>query len=413
MSLKSTAKKILGPNGVERLRACRQSGKYAKALLMRNAHFIETDRPYRIYGQAGKHVFFGYYDLQQFNARHDLLLAHVVDEKAVACVDPAEICVIERESGNIRKIAQTYAWCWQQGSRLRWHPFEEAALLFNTVRDNEYRMEFWNADTGKKTGEWPFACYDIDPDFTYGLSLNFSRLQRLRPGYGYSALPDPTEGEAAPATDGIFRCDLAAGSRELIVSLHDLAARCEDMQGRDQHYINHISIAPNGKRFLFFHLWTKSAASPWKVELYVAAPDGSGLRRLEGSGEKISHYCWKNDTILLTTTSDGVYAEYDTETGKKTVLPVPQLCHNGHPTYFADQTTIVTDTYPLGKERQHLFLIGRDGAGYREIANLFSDPRLYGEKRCDLHPRLSTDERLLTIDTTCFDRRRCILEFDL
>ena len=41
----------------------------------------------------------------------------------------AQLCWVEEDTGIFHPIAETRAWCWQQGCRLRWHP-----VLPDTVR---------------------------------------------------------------------------------------------------------------------------------------------------------------------------------------------------------------------------------------------------------------------------------------
>lgn len=413
MAIKEAVKIILGKNGTMLYRTVNQRRKYVASVLRRNKGVIASDKPYRVYQEDGKHLFFGYYDLQQMNAKQDKLLAHRLPQHADASRDAIEIGWLDHITGHFHQIAESRAWCWQQGSRLRWHSWSENCILFNSLQNNEYCTEQWDIVSGKRQELFPCAFYDITSDFAYGLSLNFSRLQRLRPGYGYSTLPDHTCGDNAPEMDGIFRYDLISGERIQLVSLRQLATASEDAAAQYQHYINHICVAPDGKHFMFLHLWTKAAGLPWKVELYSVSMNGDELKRLEGTQNPISHYCWKDERTLLTTTCSGVYAEYDIITGKRTVLAYPELRKDGHPTYFANKNTILADTYPLKRCMQHLFKIDRDGADYHEIASIYSDPRLFEEKRCDLHPRLTPDGRYVTVDSTFSLQCRSVVEWTL
>ena len=48
-------------------------------------------------------------------------------------------------------------------------------------------------------------------DGSFILSLDFSRLHRLRPGYGYSNLPDETKDELCPNKGCIWKVNVATG----------------------------------------------------------------------------------------------------------------------------------------------------------------------------------------------------------
>ena len=72
----------------------------------------------------------------------------------------------------------------------------------------------------------------------------------------------------------------------------------------------------------------------------------------------------------------------------------------------------ISDTYPQKNDFQTLFFASLKDDHYKECARIYSDPRLFGERRCDLHPRISKDGTLITIDSTMIGRR-CVIEIDL
>ncbi|MBP3664859.1 MAG: hypothetical protein J6J03_06840, partial [Tyzzerella sp.] len=346
------------------------------------------------------------YDLCQYIPRGDKILAHVVKQNASPQIDDAMIVWFDAENGEMHEIEKTGAWCWQQGSRLRWHPKEQDTILFNDLDHGEYVTKKVNLINGiaERVSR---ALYDVDTEFKYGLALNFSRLQRLRPGYGYSRIGEKNADIAAPADDGVFRVDMHSGDEVLLFSLKDLA---KDVSAEGFHYINHLSISPSGKRFTFFHLWTLGAKQSWKMRFYVANADGSGLTLLDDE-YIISHYCWVNDRQMIVTDTKGKYIWIDTVSGEKKVIVSEHLNKDGHPSWM--NRGFLTDTYPQGKKSmQHVFRMNESGSEYLGILKVFSDPRRYGEKRCDLHPRVTSDGKV-TIDTTALGGVRSILAFKL
>lgn len=411
MHIKNQIKKIIGAKGVTFLKTVNQEKKYITSMALHTSGCINTEFPYRVYEKENSHLFFGYYDLQQFNVKQDKLLAHAVPINKDACKVPIDICWIDRVSGSIHTIAQSKAWCWQQETRLRWLPGENDYVMFNDVGESNYCAKIYDIEHNSCKCVLPCALYDVTPDLKKGLSINFSRLQRLRPGYGYSSLPDKTESIAAPSDDGIFLLDIESQRRTLIISLKQLADEVS-VSADMQHYINHVSISPDGTKFMFFHLWTKNSNEQWKNRLCVADIDGNNLRCLETEG-LVSHYCWKNNDEILITWSKGGYFIYNIKTGERKHYDHPTLQQNGHPSYFRDRDLFVTDTYPQEKSMQQLFMDNASGDGYKKIASLYSDPRLFDEKRCDLHPRLSRDESAVTVDSTFKSKKRSIIEFKL
>lgn len=368
----------------------------------------------RTFSIPGHHLFFGYYDLQQIRPDLSRMLVHKVLRGATPVSDPAGIGWIDLGDGSYQELATTRAWCWQQGSRLRWADGDSTRILFNDVEGDTYCTRILDAATPASTPRTvPHALYDVTRDLRSGLSCNFSRLQRLRPGYGYLVLPDRTEGRNAPNDDGVFHVDLGTGERRLLHSLESLA-RPVDPDLEHEHYVNHISIAPGGGRFLFFHVWNCDRFHGWMTRLMVSNMDGSDLRCLEDC-DLVSHYAWRGDETILITgfgARKGFYRLYDWSTGKKTPIDDPRLARDGHPT-FVDDDRFVSDTYPDGKARQQLFLHDLRSSSRTVLADLHSDPFSHSEQRCDLHPRFHPTSGQATIDTTCQHRLRQVMLFDL
>lgn len=370
---------------------------FHKRIICRNSNTLYTK-----FEQSGKHVFFGYYDIQQLDDREEKLLVHVVPSRAVACKDCAEIGYYDVSSRKYFPLAKTIAWCWQQGARLRWYPLNNDRILYNDVEQGEYVTRVFDLVQNRVVSTICTALYDIDATASFGLSINFSRLQRLRPGYGYSTLPDKTHDQSAPEDDGIFYVDLKSNTKKLIVSLADLAASVTDTNA-DQHYINHISISPDGKRFIFFHIWTLNEDTHWKTRLYIYELSTEKLKLLE-KVDRVSHYNWIDSNTLMTTCYDdekkAYYCTYNVSSGDKTMLNSQCLRKDGHPTALMDRESFISDTYPLGHDMQILFKYSFIEDKKKDILMIYSDARMFEEKRCDLHPRVSRSEKYISIDTT-------------
>lgn len=405
MNLKKQAKKILGRQLASSLSHVAQAVKAKKNELAGRVGKMEMDSPGELYVLPGKNVFFGYYDLPQCNVSGDKLLAHVT---GASTGEPAQIVWFPRGSSVPHPIASTKAWCWQQGARLRWHPLESDTVLYNDVADGRYVTMKAKLD-GATPSVLCRALYDIDAKAEHGLALNFARLQRLRPGYGYSYLPDETKGVDAPSNDGLFLVDLKRGTETLLFSLAHLS---ELAGGKGIHYLNHLSISPNGKRFTFFHIWTQGDPEDFSLRFYSCDIDGRRLKCLETN--RVSHYCWLDSENMLATVNYGNrkadYLIYNTVTGDKRKVAAPELVQDGHPSPVSGG--FVSDTYAQKDSTQSVFRIGLDGKNYRRLLRVYSDPRCSGERRCDLHPRVTKTGRIV-VDTTLNGKYRGMLAFEL
>lgn len=414
MGIKNLLKDHLSPQQMTMIKKPVMYARYCKSILKHtygtrkeNENLVDS---VKTYSMPGKHVFFGYYDLQQFDKKQKRLLVHVLDaKKCTPAKDSVDLMYIDCATGKFMPITSTRAWSWQQGSRLRWHPTKENCVLFNAVEDDHYSTAVWNIESGKKEAVYPMAFYDITPDMKYGLNVNYDRLQRLRPGYGYSCFKDNTSGMNVPENEGIVRYNIETGESKLLISLKELAGRVTTSNDVE-HYINHISVSPSGEKFLFFHLWSSTHTAKWDMRLYVANIETGELTCVEDD-YVISHYCWRDDNELVTTTGPKngetpKYIKYDLSDKLFKIQRGEWLNRDGHPSYIYGTGNYISDTYPISCMQ---YVFKEEGTEGTEILRVYSDPRLFEEKRCDLHPRLTPDNKFITVDSTYKNRLRHVV----
>lgn len=420
--VKSMLKSVLGAGAVKTLKNLRSNVWYAKSVVTGyNEKCVKNDsiiKQMKVFSIEDRHVFFGYYDIPQVNKDKTKMLVDTVAVNANEGQDSARIEIIDINTGKFRILTETNAWCWQQGSRLRWHPTQNDCIVFNNSDGSTYSCEIWNISDAKKVKEIPYALYDVDSKFEHGITLNFTRLQYFRPGYGYSNVKDASLNDKIPQNDGVFLVDLNSGAGRLLISLEQLASTVPNAE-KYYHYINHLSFSKSGKRFMFFHVWTSGVGMDWKLRLYVANADGSDLRYIE-TDETYSHYSWKDDTeLLLAAMGEGntyVYSIYNADTNSCKHIKSEHLKKDGHPSWVMGTDCFVTDISDLTRTKncmQSLYTIRRDGNGYKELLSIYSCPTLTGDRRCDLHPRVTPDGQMISMDSTCYAKRRSAILIDL
>jgi Tol biopolymer transport system component len=340
------------------------------------------------------HTFFGYYDKTPFSLDNSSVLAIVTPNKnrPLNIGDIATVGYFNFYAGekcNFNPVGETLTWCWQQGCRLQWFPKNENELvIYNKIVKQSYGSVVQNIHTKEIIREYSTPIYDIDKKGEWGLTLNFSRLQRLRPGYGYMVFPDKTEKDFSPKDDGIWLMDVSSGKKRLIISL-DYLSKLDPVPSMEkaEHYINHIAFNPSGDRFMFFHLWKKD--NKRFNRLITADLDGRNLYILSNEGI-VSHYTWKSDNELLVYSAEKVlgtnYKLYQDKSKNVHVIGEGVLNQDGHPSYSLDGKLILTDTYPDKYGDRHLLLYS-ENEGLKELGRFFSPNKFDGEYRCDLHPR--------------------------
>jgi len=377
--------------------------------------------PLKRVAERDRQVFFGYYDISPINFDDSILLAvraPLPNVSARADI-PLEVGYYDlKNDGEFIKIGDTITWCWQQGCRLQWYPLKDHGknntVIYNTLVNGVYGSCIQDIQTKNILTELGRPIYGMSPDGRYGFSLPFSRLGRLRPGYGYVALDDETEGDLAPVSDGLWRIDMDSGGDELLFSIYDIAKiRPQNTMKGAEHYLNHICVNPTGKRFMFFHIWKKGDQRHTRI--ITCDIDGGNPYVLVSDGVA-SHYTWKDEDELLCVLVNAKRGErqyylYKDETKFKSIVGGGILDLDGHPSYSHDRRFILTDTYMDKYGCLNLLLFDVEKQNLTKLDAFYTPANFVGEIKCDLHPRWSPSERYVAFDSVHTGKREiCVMD---
>lgn len=378
----------------------------------------------------GYPTFFGYYDKSPFSMDETKVLAMVLtvqkDWQQSALNHPLKLGYFDvtgdgHTAAGYREFGASSTWCWQQGCMLQWFPADaDRFVLFNCIVDEKYGSVIWDIDKKKAVQRINSPVYSIDNAGKFGVSINFSRLERLRPGYGYRNLVDESETDACPENDGIRLVDFRSGKVELLFSLHQIAQVSPSASMRKAtHYVNHLTFNPGGSRLVFHHIWLPDAQNPDRrfVRLLCADLSTGKLFVLEDSATT-SHYSWINEReILSTRVKPGgrwQYVRYilRNDTGVR-CMPYENLVldNDGHPSMSPSGSMILTDTEDVYGEKHPLLITLNDNAVY-DLGGLYHPRRYYDIVRCDLHPRWDRTGRRICFDSV-HDGRRALYIADV
>ena len=354
---------------------------------------------------GGAHHFFGYYDKSPWDASGRYLLAMQVDfiDRMPTPADSARIGMVDLEDGNRWiPLAQTSAWCWQQGAMLQWLPdAPDREVIYNQREGDRFISVAQDVFSGQ-TRELPRAIYAVNG--SQALCLNFARNNRTRPGYGYAGGGDPWTREPHPAEDGIFWMNLETGDNRLIISLDQL----RDFQplpsmARGQHWCNHIHIAPDGSNFICLHRWGDPAEGGryFTDRLFSAKLDGSELCRV--ADDHVSHLDFFAPEVVLAwarmpSIGDRFFL-FRRCAGDFEILGDGILDSDGHCSFSPDRRWLLTDSYPDADDMRTLILFHLESETRIDIGKFYSPPMLSGSLRCDLHPRWNRDGTQVCIDS--------------
>ncbi len=351
--------------------------------------------------KPGEHFFFGYYDLQPYSSDNLMHLTHKVSfiDRLPTAADTAEIGYIRTDTLKYVPVATTRAWNFQQGAFLQWFE-DKKSVIFNDFDGEKYISRVVGLD-GKESVRFdrPFA--SVSKSANAALSVNFSRIYDFRKGYGYCNLPDPYKTEPAPKDDGIFAVDLKTGESKLILSYSAMKEMFEEKPFTDENLVvNHITFNPSGNKFNFLLRNFSDKGNMWGTVLAVSDMQGN-VKKLTNF-ETNSHYCWKDDDILMSYSGLPEWGIYfiNTRTGERQRLN-DALCDKGdiHCNYSHDRKRFIGDGYPENEMRS-LYYYDFESKQSHEMFKVYSVPVNIIDIRCDLHARWSGDDTRISYDTT-------------
>jgi hypothetical protein len=369
----------------------------------------DTLPPVRALTKGPQFHWFGYYDKLQFDPTNRYVLGNQVgfEGRSPTGSDTIRIGMIDlRDHDRWTTFGITRAWNWQQGCMLQWLPGSRTEVIYNDREDGQYVSHILDVRSGKRR-TLPGPVYAISPDAKWAVSPDFSRLNDMRPGYGYAGIPDPYFDELAPEKTGIWRMDLQTGKRELILSFKQIAAvpyKLADWSG-SKHKVNHLLVSPDGSRFIFLHRRRGGAAKNPEAggtRMFTCKPNGTDLFVLDPYGDT-SHFIWRDPAHVLAwarhPSSGNRFYLYKDKTEEVSVVGEGVMTVNGHCTYLPGNRWILNDTYPDRERKQNVYLYEVATNRRVPLGHFLSPPEYTGEWRCDTHPRFSPNGKLVTIDS--------------
>ena len=383
------------------------------------------DAPWTSLTPEAGHYLFGYYDRCPWDAAGERHLALRIPQQDRLPVpgETATVGYVDRATRRFHAVAETEAWCHQQGAMTLWLPRKPGCFLFNDFRREGDR---WIpiariAEPGRGiVGEYRRPIYAISPDGRWGVSLAFGRNPRR--GYSYARDPLPTD-EPFPQVreEGIFVIDLDNGADRLAVSygaMMDIFPLPYDLQGVHL-WLDHASFNVDSSRlmWLFRYCPASETAAPgsWSTNLYTARVDGTDVRcplpDIYWRHGAISHQVWGREPHEILVDADWCGHGHEYIVFDERVRPMRAtrlsagMGPHAHLVFSPDGRRIAADSYPDHEGWQRLALADTATGRLAEIGR-FRHPPIWGpngsgkvDLRCDLHPRWSPDGLLLTVDT--------------
>lgn len=396
--------------------------------------------------------FFGFHDLSPWSVDGRFVLLHRFEgslSRLPSGREIAQIVIWDQQSGRIEPVGETTTWNLQQGARAAWVPGYKCAVAFNRLVNGVPGCQIVDLAEGTKR-DYPFTAGAIAPDGRYSLSPSFGRLARYWKAYGYQGLPPPPDiGSPAPSTDGIWRLDFESGKVELVIPIAALSGYGKPLASTVCRFVTHISFNPSGSLIAFYDRYITNDGALFS-RLCTAGPDGTDIVVL--AEEKVSHFAWLNDELLLVWMRNSVLpiasirragllaspwmrplvqaarlargrlksallqeAFYEVDARKRRP-PKPfaaaLLTEDGHPMLSPDGHWIAVDSYPDKTGRIPLILVDRQAKARTDIGEFHHGvTSADSDLKCDFHPRWNRDGTRISGDL-CTDGRRSMVIVD-
>lgn len=345
--------------------------------------------------------FFGYYDKSPWDAtgRYVLCLKAKDTWSDVAPKDKVDILIIDTKDNNrVIKVAESNAWNVQQGCMAQWlGPDFKNQIIYNDFRNGNFVSVILNVfSLEERILSMPI--YSVAKDGSFALSLDFARLHRLRPGYGYANIEEKTKNEKLPESTCIWKIDIKNNIITSVLTYKNFACFEPRKEMIDaEHKVNHIMVSPNGKRFMVLHRWFNGSRK--YSRLVTVNIDGTNMYNLSDD-DMVSHCYWRDDNTIIAfenkkKTGAGYYLMTDMSHDYKHLWP--HISSDGHPSYSPDGKLVVTDTYP-NRNRMAILKILNENFNI-VVGKAFAPFKYDNDTRCDLHPRWSRDGKKICFDS--------------
>ena len=387
--------------------AIKKSYQYFNFIFNKKNYLFKSKHEILEVDDTNQSSFFGYYDKSPENFSGNKVIYHRTkyDTKKLPSKSLSVQIVLKcLKTNNIEVVDQTYAYNWQQGSKLMW--ISENKFIYNIYSEelNKYQSKIY--DTIHRTFKvLDLPIYDCYKDET-AYCLNYSRLMDLRPDYGYRNIESDIDYENYE-NDGVLKLSIFKNTYSVIISLKQLIdLDYLPSMKQAKHKVNHIMVCPDGSKIMFMYRWVSLTGKRYD-RLLIANADGGNIK-IVCDNEMVSHCTWKNnETIIGYLRYNGEDNFYQINIERNETKYLSEKLKNfgdGHPTIINNK--MIFDTYPDRSRMKKLYVYDLDVNKVIFIAEFFESLNFYNQTRCDLHPRFNADSSVIYFDSVHSGKRK-------
>lgn len=389
--------------------------------------------------------FYGYYNTPQMNKLGNRILGHRInfENRNPTEKDSAEIGFFSLPEGKWHKLGITKAFNWQQGSHLQWlGPDFSTHIIYNDQNSDGYISRILNIENGDiKT--LPFPIYAVDPLGKFSISIDYQRAHWTR-AYSYAGVENQELNKIITDSDGYYKLNLETGELHQIFKLKTwLESKSKLNNSEDWHWVEHPILNQHGNLIFGYYRYGNTGAFDTKGFI-LDSNNGNVVLEVDlNKNESFTHIGWSRedevfmyimpkkeissqlvnpeqasfffrtalsiyrkilkpfvprDLVVKITAIDSYYRIFKLSDQSQIDIKLKELAIDGHPSITSDRKFMLTDTYQdtynfrnlylLHIASKRIFLLGRF---YSFVNNM--------PWRADLHPKFSSDEESIIIDS--------------
>lgn len=347
--------------------------------------------------------------------------------------EPAQVVVIDLETGDWQVVAETHGWDTQLGAQVQWGAGDEELFFIDMHVENWQPFSVKMNPLAGERANLAGPLYMVSPDGRTAASPCLRRTRLTQEGYGV-VVPDDAipRNEGAVEDDGLYMTDTLTGDSGLLLSFKRIYDELLDEGefGGGDLYGFHVKWNLQGTRLQFVVRFVPHGSDDWSSRrpmLVTVRPDGSDLHMaipadVWGLGGHHPNWTPDGEHVMMNLKLDGenmrlVRARYD---GADLQTMDDNLLGTGHPSLHPGGRYVITDDYahgPLANEdgTTPLRLLDLEESDETRVALIRTKPDYEGEMkvlRVDPHPAWSPDWRYVTFNA-CPTGKRDVFIADL
>lgn len=333
--------------------------------------------------------FYGYYGGSP--VRGDLIIFH-----RVIAEDEVEIVLGNLLTQKFTVVEAVTSFNLQQGAKLNW--INENCFIYNHSFEGTLQAVICTINNGvdnlhvtKKVLSEPY-----NEVFSKGyLSISYSNLAYYGSEYGYEVNKFFQEPYIKYVT--------FEGTSEFILKPKDIIKHRHSEEAN--HVFNHLLPNKLGDKFIFIERFTVKGKRHDRLYLVSNCEDRFEVSILIKSG-MVSHLTWTEDNNIFgyIRGDNGVEGYYKISLkGEKKLITAKYT--DGHPVFF-DENTVITDTYPDFFRKQSLYKLDINSLKASTLYSNFIPNAFQEEKRCDFHPKYSSEDKFIYFDNILNGKRQ-------